>query len=290
MTLDKITWLQVENTSKCNLWCPACARNNDGFGLKDGLVVEDLDIEKFKLALDQLPYLDVIQFCGTYGEFAAASNVLKHLDLALQHSKKIQIHTHGSLRNKDWWTALGRLLKDIDHDVWFGIDGLEGTHEIHRQGSNYSKVIENATAFIQAGGHATWQFIPFSHNEHQIKDCLKLSQQLGFKKFKLITSVRENLQGKHYRTGEVIEFRPWSRSTTTNPYHTIKDRTTLAKSDCRHLEQKTVYLNASGEFSPCCFLNTNRTGVPDIEHEIETTPHHLCLLSCGNGATIHTHK
>lgn len=290
MTLDEITWLQVENTSRCNLWCPACPRNNNGFGLAAGLVVEDLKTEKFQEVLQQLPNLKVIQFCGSFGEFAAASNVLEHLDLALQHSKKIQIHTHGSLRNTNWWKALGNSLKDIDHEVWFGIDGFEGVHEIHRQGSSYQKVIENASAFIGAGGNAIWQFIPFAHNEHQIKDCLRTSQQLGFKKFKLVTSVREKLQARHYRSGDIIEFRPWSRSLITNPYHTIQDRTSLTKTDCRYLEQKTLYLNANGEFSPCCFLNMSRTGLPDIEHEIETTPHHLCLLNCGNGATLYTHK
>lgn len=290
MTLNDITCLQVENTSNCNLWCPACARNVNGYGLNERLVVEDLKIEKFQQALDQLPNLEVIQFCGTYGEFAAANNVLEHLDLAIKHSKKIQIHTHGSLRNKDWWAKLGHTLRNVEHDVWFGIDGLDGVHEIHRQGSSYQKVIENASAFIQAGGYATWQFIPFAHNEHQLKDCIRTSQQLKFKKFKLVTSVRETLQARHYRSGEVIEFRPWSQSSSTNPYHLIQDRSTLAKSDCRYLEQKTVYLNATGEFSPCCFLNTFRTGLPDIEHEIETTPHRLCLRNCGNGAKIHTHK
>lgn len=285
-----MTWLQVENTTKCNLWCPACRRNNNGFGLVDGLVVEDLSSDRFRDVLQQLPSLEVIQFCGTYGEFAAAGNVDQHLDLALEYSKKIQIHTHGSLRNTAWWENLAKKLHNTEHDVWFGIDGLDGVHEIHRQGSVYSKVIENATAFIQAGGHATWQFIPFAHNEHQIKDCLKLSQSMGFKKFKLVTSVREKLQARHYRTGDVIEFRPWSRSTSTNPHHLIQNRSNLSKTDCRYLEKKTVYLNANGEFSPCCFLNLDRTGLPDIEYEIETTPHHLCLLNCGNGATIHTHK
>lgn len=290
MTLNDITWLQVENTTKCNLWCPACRRNNNGFGLMDGLVVEDLNSDRFREVIQQLPNLEVVQFCGTYGEFAAAGNVDQHLDLALEYSKKIQIHTHGSLRNTAWWENLAKKLHNTEHDVWFGIDGLDGVHEIHRQGSNYSKVIENATAFIQAGGHATWQFIPFAHNEHQIIDCLKLSQKLGFKKFKLVTSVRERLNARHYQTGDAIEFRPWSRSHSTNPYHLIKNRTTLSKQDCRYLEQKTVYLNANGEFSPCCFLNLDRTGLPDIEHEINTTPHHLCLRSCGNGATIDTHK
>lgn len=290
MILANITWLQVENTTKCNAWCPMCGRNQNGYGLNPELVVEDLPTQHFEEVLKKLPALATIQFCGTYGDTIAAANVLEHIQLAMQYADKIQIHTHGGIRSKQWWTNLAALLKNKNHDVWFGLDGLKGVHEIHRQGTDFDKTIANATAFISAGGNATWQFIPFEHNEHQIKDCLRLSQQLGFKKFKLVTSVREKLQARHYKTGNVIEFRPWSKGPSTNPYHLIQDRTTLTKSDCRYLQQKTLYLNANGEFSPCCFLNTARTGLPDIEHEIETTPHHLCLRNCGNGATIHTHK
>ena len=54
--------------------------------------------------------------------------------------------------------------------------------------NNYQKIIDNASAFIQAGGFATWQFVPYAHNEHQVKNCIKVSQELGFKKFKLIVS------------------------------------------------------------------------------------------------------
>ena len=64
------------------------------------------------------------------------------------------------------------------------IDGLEDTHSYYRQGTNWKKIINNAKSFISSGGRAVWQFIPFAHNEHQIKSCIRLSQQLGFKEFK----------------------------------------------------------------------------------------------------------
>jgi sulfatase maturation enzyme AslB (radical SAM superfamily) len=293
MTLEEVEWLQVENTTRCNAWCPACPRNNSGHGLASGLVLEDLDLSRFEEVLNSLPNLTTVQFCGTFGDTLAASHAFEHIALASRYVKKIQIHTHGGLRNVSWWENLAELLQDVDHDVWFGLDGLKGIHEIHRQGTDFDKAIENARAFIKAGGHATWQFIPFAHNEHQIKSCLQLSQRLGFKKFKLITSVRERLSARHWRTGDPIEFLPWSKSAQTNPYRIIpvSDRINLKTSDCRHLTSKSLYLNANGNVSHCCYLNHDRqyksmVMLDDIQKEIETTPDPKCLSICGNGVKI----
>jgi sulfatase maturation enzyme AslB (radical SAM superfamily) len=291
MTLNEIEWLQVENTTKCNAWCPGCARNQNGHGLTPGLVVEDLNIDRFKQILDSLSSIKTVQFCGTFGDTMAATQVIDHIMLAKQYAKKLQIHTHGSLRNVKWWKQLANILQDIDHDVWFGLDGLAGVHEIYRQATNFDKAITNAQAFIDAGGQATWQFIPFAHNEHQIKDCLKLSQQLGFKKFKLVTSVRERFTAKHWKSGELIEFRPWSRSKDTNPYTIIPIRNKLKTSHCRHLVSKSLYLNANGNISHCCYLNHSRQynellEINDMKAEINSSPDPKCLHFCGNGVTL----
>jgi hypothetical protein len=216
MILSDVTWLQVENSTKCNAWCPACGRNQNGYGLNPNLVVEDLPTARFEEVLKKLPNLETIQFSGTYGDVMAAANVLEHIDLALRYSSKIQIHTHGGIRSISWWTELGKLLQNKNHDVWFGLDGLKGVHEIYRQGTDFDKTIANARAFISAGGYATWQFIPWKHNEHQIKDCMRLSQKIGFKKFKFVTSVRENIGARHWQTGQILELKPWSRSSITN--------------------------------------------------------------------------
>lgn len=291
MTLNDTQWLQVENTSKCNAWCPACARNQSGFELKPDLEIQDLSTKRFQDILERLPNLQVIQFCGTFGDTMAAHNVIEHLLLAKRHAKKLQIHTHGALRSPKWWTALYDVLKDVEHDIWFGLDGLKGVHEIHRQGTDFDRAIQNASAFIDAGGHATWQFIPFAHNEHQIKDCIQLSQQLGFKKFKLVTSVRENFNARHWKSGAPIEFKPWSRSHITNPYTIVKERNILETVHCRHLVSKSLYLNANGNVSHCCYLNHQRQYaeldlLDDIEREISTAPDSKCLEFCGNGVRI----
>lgn len=290
MILSDATWLQVENTTKCNAWCPACSRNQNGYGLNPDLVVEDLPTSRFEEVLKKLPNLETIQFSGNYGDTMAAANVLEHIELALLYAEKIQIHTHGGIRSEKWWSNLASILKNKQHDVWFGLDGLKGVHEIHRQGTDFNKTIANATAFINGGGYATWQFIPWAHNEHQIKDCMQLSQQLGFKKFKFITSVRENLQARHWQTGQIINLKPWSRSTATNTFHLNPNRDNLKASDCRHLAKSTIYLNANGSISPCCYLNVRRTAeadvLPDILTEISTQPHPLCLQNCGNGVKL----
>jgi sulfatase maturation enzyme AslB (radical SAM superfamily) len=290
MILSEATWLQVENSTKCNAWCPACGRNQNGYGLNPALVVEDLSTERFEEVLKKLPNLETIQFSGTYGDTMAAANVLEHIALAIKYAGKIQIHTHGGIRSTQWWTELAELLKGTNHDVWFALDGLKGVHEIYRQGTDFDKTLANAQAFISAGGYATWQFIPWAHNEHQIKDCMRLSQKTGFKKFKFVTSVRENINARHWQTGHVIEFKPWSRSNITNTYHLNPTRDSLKLSDCRHLTNKSVYLNANGMVSPCCYLNIHRTAeadqLPDIEGEINSQHHPLCLTNCGNGVKL----
>ena len=71
---------------------------------------------------------------------------------------------------------------------------------LYRRNTSYKKVIDNAKAFIQAGGEAHWQFIVFRHNEHQLKEAKKLSEEMGFKKIDFMYSDRfdTNNQWKVY--------------------------------------------------------------------------------------------
>lgn len=289
MNRDDVKWLQVENTTRCNLWCPACARNIDGHKLSPFLVIEDLPLERFKEVLLEFNNLETIQFCGTFGDVMASKLAWEYIALAKEHCKKIQIHTHGGFRNTKWWSKLAKFLSDIDHDVWFALDGLKGVHEIYRQGSDFDKSIANAQSFIDAGGSATWQFIPWAHNEHQILECIKLSQQLKFKKFKLVKSVRDNFNARHWKSNETIEFRPWKHDKQFNKNK--KDKNLVLEKDCMHLSWPGVYLNANGKLSSCCEFNISRQfdrfdQLPNIRNELATQPHRTCLRSCGTPAII----
>ena len=280
---DQVRWLQVENTTRCNAWCPECPRNQGGYGLNPDLVVEDLDCTRFQQVLDSLPNLETIQFCGNYGDTVMAANVLEHIAIAKKHCKKIQVHTHGALRSRGWWHEFADVLCSHEHDVWFAIDGLEGVHEIYRQGTKFTKVIENAKAFINNGGHATWQFIPWQHNEHQIMQCMKMSQDLGFKKFKFVFGVRSEVQPRHWRTGEPIELHQWSRSQGTNRFLELKQ--TVDAANCRHLNESSVYLNANGMLNQCCYYDHDTAvssvdQLPNMLYELPNQPPR-CVTSCG---------
>jgi len=280
-----VKWLQVEATTKCNAWCPGCGRNKGGYELADDLVITDLSIDRYQQILNEFPNLETVDFCGTYGDAIAAANIIELTELTKQHSNKIIVRTNGSLRTASWWQDYASLLKDHNHEVWFCLDGLKDTHSIYRQATDWDKIIANAQAFIQAGGQAVWQFIPWQHNEHQIKDCIRLSQQLGFARFELIRGVRKNFKPRNYQTGESIVLEPWALDKQMNKYEKV--RTMVPVANCQHLTQPSYYVNANGELSNCCYMNTRLCKstieqLPNIGTELSVTPRSLCLHHCGN--------
>jgi MoaA/NifB/PqqE/SkfB family radical SAM enzyme len=228
-----------------------CSRNNNGFGTVDWLVEEDVSTKQVQTVVDQLPNLEMIEFCGTLGEPVIAHNFLELIAIAKQKGTRIRIHTNGSLRTTQWWADLAHELKDVDHDIWFGLDGLEGVHEIYRQATSYQKIIDNATAFIQAGGHAVWQFIPYAHNEHQVRDCMKLCYKLGFKRFQLVKSFRRDQQARHYKTGEPFNLDPPKK--IYNVIKMPKPNTYVDPGSCMQIEQSSIYMSADGKLSQCCY-------------------------------------
>jgi hypothetical protein len=288
MLAEDVRWLHVEASSKCNAWCPSCPRNISGHGLHPNTIEQDLDLLLLKKTVESLPNLYAIQFCGNHGDPCAAKKFLDMIDIVKFHVKKIQIHTNGSIRNVEWWKKLAHKLADVEHDVWFGIDGLAGIHELYRQGTNWDKIIENAKTFIENGGYATWQFIPFKHNEHQIKDCLKLSQKLKFKKFKLVKSFRRIEEAQDYVSGEpYLRLEPSSK--VNQSIINLSKKSVVNKENCMHMSQPSVYLDASGSYSYCCYYMSNwashKIKFDSLENifynSIDISSSH-CINSCGS--------
>jgi len=276
--LSTVKWLHVELSSRCNAWCPSCPRNIDGYKLIDGLIEEDLPLEKLANIISTLPMLKTIQLCGNYGDPISAKNISEVIDFLIKKKFDIQIHTNGSLKTKNWWSEFGNKLKDMNHKIYFAIDGLEDTHKIYRQGTDYKKIIENATAFISSGGNAIWQFIPFAHNEHQLKECLILSKKLGFKNFDIVKRPRVNSNATHYKTGKKINLEPWTyqdKFFNTITSHNEKN------SSCMHLEYSSLYVSANGKISPCCYLpKIEYNEELEIKKELTYNPRKECVEYC----------
>ena len=282
LSLGDIRWVHVEASSKCNAWCPACPRNNQGFGLAPDLIEQDLIPVTFEEIISSMPLLHGVQLCGNLGDPIASQYIIEIVDIAKKYAKKVQIHTNGSLRDSIWWKRFAQQLVNVDHDVWFGIDGLAGVHEVYRQGTNFHKIIKNAQSFIEHGGQATWQFIPYKHNEHQIKDCLKLSQKLKFKQFKLARLYRKQVLARHYRTGETFDLLPTESVRALINIDKIKTSVTI--NNCMHLSMPSIYISSTGKISRCCYLASSETflSAEQLLTEVNTDlTDQKCINNCG---------
>jgi hypothetical protein len=51
---------------------------------------------------------------------------------------------------------------------------------MYRRCTNYNRIIRNATAFIEGGGHAIWKMIPFSFNKDLEEEGNRIAKSLGF--------------------------------------------------------------------------------------------------------------
>ena len=288
--LDDVRWIHIELSTRCNAWCSSCSRNKNGYGLSD-FKLQDLSVERLKQVLNKLPNLKTVQLCGTLGDPCASKLIDEQLKIVREHDLEVQLHTNGSLRSKEWWYNLSKMFGE-KLTVWFAIDGLEDTHKIYRQGTYWKKIIENASAFIDNGGNAVWQFIPFAHNEHQIKECIKLATKMGFAKFEFVKNARYTEKAFDYKTGQSIDIQPWSRhhDQWSRKGKILDKKTTMTgkktkvqTKDCMHLALKSIYLNASGVITPCCYF----TEKPLVHGEIEKSINNqkffpTCIDSCGS--------
>lgn len=176
---------QIEITSYCNAACPQCPRNISGGKVNPYLPLCHLSREVIDKAFTTklCNQLKQIFFCGSYGDPIVHPDFL---DILRDFRGKnptlwLYIHTNAGVHDTAWWTELAKIINGYGK-IDFGIDGLEDTNHMYRRGVKFDTAINNAHAFIQAGGKAQWNWLVFKHNEHQIDQARMLSSILGFEK------------------------------------------------------------------------------------------------------------
>jgi MoaA/NifB/PqqE/SkfB family radical SAM enzyme len=217
---------------------------------------EEISLLTFKqwFPVDFIKQLYSFLLCGNLGDPIIAQDCLEIIQYLRECNSDIQIHMHtnGSARSTDWWRELA--LTNVK--VTFGIDGDHTTHNLYRVGTDYFKIIENATAFIKAGGQAEWHMLVFKHNEHQIESCKAVSKQLGFAKF-IIKHTTRFVDGKFHVLDEIGRtvniLYPTDKSSEMSLQ--VKDNLTCNTIDCKAVKYRQLYIGANGIVSPCCWLD-----------------------------------
>ena len=281
LKLQHIQSVHVELTTRCNARCPMCMRNYRGSDFNSGYPDTELLLEHVQHILTPavLEQVEHVNFNGNLGDFGLARDAAEIVEYLVVNRTEVSINTNGSMRSKSWWSRLA--LPNVT--IGFALDGLADTHNLYRQDTDWNRVIENATAFIAAGGQAIWRFVPFDHNRHQEAECRRLAEKLGFVAFENIYDGRDS--GPVYtRTGEFSHWLgpagdpppikdmlqshiTWYDSKTVK---ISKDTATL-NLRCRHKMAKEIYLAADGTVYPCCYLgfyphSMNHPGNQELAH------------------------
>jgi len=277
--------LQFEISSNCNAACLYCQRQTDTAGLPPKN--QFLPFELFQNVIDSeaAKELKIVEFNGTVDDPLMRPDLLDFIDFSIHRGKKISLHTNASIRTPEYWARLGKRFskyRQWNGVVKFNVDGLADTNHIYRVNTRFDKIMENAQAFLDAGGIGYWQFIEFEWNSHQIEEARELAKKMGFERF----NVRRS--------------KPMS-----------KDIVPTKEISCYYGRQKMYLIKYDGSVLPCCFYSTRHTAYPFFEgawnnlhnnsfddiinHKFyaeELTRQHTslerCVKNCGKRGTINS--
>jgi MoaA/NifB/PqqE/SkfB family radical SAM enzyme len=265
-----ITHLQIEITNHCNSHCPGCARNIHGGENHQDLILDHMKIETWKKIIDDPLFKRQIAgvfLNGVFGDCFMHPNFIEMVEY-LPSEIKFGLSTNGGIRKTEFYRDLAQLLqkKKQNYEMWWCIDGMEDTHQIHRRNVDWHKLVANLEQFQKHGGRSLVVMTVFKHNEHQIDDVKNLCKKLGVQTFKIRPSYDERpLFAKKYgkwnetwiENGSLKFPRILFRRSDQNdlPRKSEADNSSLTKNfPCPWLKKdQAVQISNDGNVWPCCF-------------------------------------
>jgi len=256
---SKIKFIDIEPTSFCNAKCPHClreSRDGDYSFFKQVYLTEKFFENNFSKEIASSA--EIVSFSGNIGEPAMNKDLPNIVKWFRKYNPNIfiEIYTNGSVQKPEWWYNLGKIIGK-NGNVIFAIDGLEDTNHIYRIGVKWHKLIKNAKEFIKSKSPATWQFIPFKHNEHQVADAEQISKLMGFEHFKIKVSHRQLLSQPQNSLTQVLpatktEFVHKGEPLDFNDMDKTENYLNSVNIKCYAVETGNIYVSADGLVYPCC--------------------------------------
>jgi sulfatase maturation enzyme AslB (radical SAM superfamily) len=267
----EISHLHLELSSLCNARCPLCPRNFQGFPANMGYEETNLDLDSVQKSLppELLSKVNFVLINGNFGDFVMnpqSVEIIQYLKQHIHSYGKIEVHTNGSARDRQFWTDLG----SMNIRIKFNIDGIGDTNNLYRQDTNFDTIVKNAQTFIAAGGYAMWNMTIFDHNKDQIESVKVMAKELGFAESIFRDTDRDrgpvyNRKGKkiHWLKDDwtwadqidesfiqqrIVDARSW-------PPNKPQDKTI----SCWAKKDKSVYIAADGHVYPCCWVGHSPT-------------------------------
>ena len=279
--------VHLEPTEKCQAVCPMCPRNILGGKENPFVINAELTLDDCKQIFEPkfIKQLDTMYMCGNYGDPILAKDTAEIM-LYFRKSNPdmyLRMHTNGGARKAEWWDRLAKIICYKGRgEVTFSVDGLEDTNHLYRRQTRWDVIMENAEAFISAGGRARWDFIVFKHNQHQVEEAETLAKKMGFKQFRIRKTARFSYSPAGPDKWPVYDRTPFGTPQTfayhieptddEKYYNTEIDKFELLKEkygsaekyfdvaniSCLYKEKfKRIYVNAYGQVFPCCYISND---------------------------------
>jgi MoaA/NifB/PqqE/SkfB family radical SAM enzyme len=280
MNIDDIKKVELEITSECNAACPGCARTQ----YADNLSINHFGLNDLKNIFSGNSIQGkIFKFCGVLGDPLMNIEFLDMIDYLTKNGGYCEVSTNGSLQPISVWEKLGMIASDRSNllHIHFCVDGHRETNHIYRVNTKFSVIERNMQAFSSKAppGHATWIYIVFDHNEHELDIAKDTADRLGFK-FATRTGMRNSYHdwisiNRRKENSKVIEDKSII-TTTGSKEHSKKDvvkdlekfindyqknQTTdeqinevISTVTCKFVHEAEVFIASDLSVWPCCFL------------------------------------
>lgn len=237
----------IEPTTSCNLRCPQCPSGLRSFSRPIGM----LNVETFKSTIDAL--YKTTGYVTLY--FQGEPYLNKHFLEMVKYASDKQVYSATST-NAHYLTkenALETAKSGLDRLI-ISIDGTsQDTYGKYRIGGQLEKVLEGTKNMMEAKKqlktktpHVIWQFIVFSHNEHQLEDIKQLA-----KDYQVDELAIKSAQIYDYETGNdmIPQNEAYSRYAKQDDSAAFKNK---LLNHCWRLWNSCV-ITWDGRVVPCCF-------------------------------------
>jgi len=272
-----IRQVHLEITQRCQAACPMCDRNENGGADNKHITNAELSLEQCKkiFSPEFISQLDTMYMCGNLGDPIVARDTLEVFRYFRLHNPKmwLSMNTNAGAKDAAWWRDLALVIGRMG-TVIFSVDGLADTNHLYRQNVRWEFVQRNMQAFISAGGRARWDYIIFSHNEHQVQEAEALALLWGCERFQKKKSARFfDANSQHKASHQAVNRKGKDTTLIERPKQAENQNLALQKQkeiaktyggmrsyydsctiNCKVAEEKSIFITAEGLLMPCCWV------------------------------------
>ena len=173
--------------------------------------------------------------------------------------------------------------------------------------------MRNVEAYLGANGRARWDYLVFKHNQHQVDEARKLSEDMGFEKITIKSTARfmrlhqqtvwdrmplMNVKGEpdgFLEKTTLPEFQNEAAMVTAkdiiDEFGSLESYFEVANIKCKvarlgkNQDKQRIYVSSEGLVFPCCFTASEATYTSHIE-----TPLRKILLDSGGHDIVNAKK